>query len=226
MEGKDGGTYMKLQSEEGCTQVLLTWFGDQDARKWFHKVRRNVKKIKTNALDDFETDYIDVDVLLNLYLEEFKAKKKSNQKTLSKEFMKKYQEQEGLFSTEDVDRIMLSCMPATSPSVFVRYPAALAFRRAFLYALVAGDNAFDISTPEFIAGCNRFGLDNPSPFVGRRIGLYGNDDEFEDIVKKELIKSNIKEQSKMHTSKVQNVRQGGNLIKLEQARVSSNNVKY
>lgn len=29
-------------------------------------------------MDDFETDYIDVDVLLNLYIDEYKAKKKLN----------------------------------------------------------------------------------------------------------------------------------------------------
>ena len=56
----------------------MSWFGDQDSRKWFHKVRRNVKRIKTSPLDDFETDYIDVDVLLSMYDEEFKSKKKAN----------------------------------------------------------------------------------------------------------------------------------------------------
>lgn len=37
-----------------------------------------MKKMKTTPLDDFETDYIDVDQLLNMYLDEFKAKKKQN----------------------------------------------------------------------------------------------------------------------------------------------------
>lgn len=34
--------------------------------------------MKTLPIDDFETDYIDIDVLLNIYLEEFKTKKKNN----------------------------------------------------------------------------------------------------------------------------------------------------
>ena len=90
LDSKDGVTYVKAAFEETSTQILMTWFNEQDSRKWFHKVRRNVKRMKTSPLDDFETDYIDVDVMMYMYLEEFKQKKKANQKTLSKEFMKKY----------------------------------------------------------------------------------------------------------------------------------------
>lgn len=78
-----------------------------------------------------------------------------------------------------------------SPSAFVKFPGIISIRRAFLYALVCGENSFDINTQEFIAGCNRFGIDNPCPTITKRIALYGNDEDFEEIVKKELIKSNI-----------------------------------
>ena len=90
IESKDGQTFMKLNYEESATTVLMNWFGDQDSRKWFHKVRRNVKKIKSSTMDDFESDYIDLDILLNMYVEEFKQRKKTIQKNLSKEFMKKF----------------------------------------------------------------------------------------------------------------------------------------
>ena len=88
LESKEGHTYVKVSYEEQSTPLLITWFNEQDSKKWFHKVRRNIKKIKTTALDDFETDYIDIDVLLGLYMEEFKNKKKSNQKNIAKTFMK------------------------------------------------------------------------------------------------------------------------------------------
>jgi hypothetical protein len=85
-------------------------------------------------------------VLLNLYLEEFKQRKKTNQKNLSKEFMKKYQEQDGLFNTDELDKIVLACIPSTSQSAFVKFPSFITIRRAFLYALVCGDNGFEINT--------------------------------------------------------------------------------
>jgi hypothetical protein len=59
----------------------------------------------------------------------------------------------------------------------------------------------DINTSEFLAGCNRYGLDNPCPFVTKRISLYGNDEDFEDLVRRELVRSNATIQAKMHTGR-------------------------
>lgn len=52
-----------------------------------------------------------------------------------------------------------------------------------MYALVSGENGFEISTQEFLAGCNRFGLDNPCPIITKRIALYGNEEELEEIIR-------------------------------------------
>ncbi len=152
-----------------------------------------------------------------MYIEEFKSKKKANQKNLSREFMKRFQEQEGLFNTDEIDKIVQSCIPSISQSAFIKYPALITIRRAFLYALVCGDNGFEINTQEFIAACNRYGLDNPWPIVTKRIGLYGNDEDFEEAIKKELQNvDNLQQQNKMHSVKVQ---KGG--IKIEAARMGS-----
>ena len=39
---------------------------------WVLKIRRACKKIKVNELDDFDTEYLDLDQLLGMYLEEFR----------------------------------------------------------------------------------------------------------------------------------------------------------
>ena len=78
LETKDGHTYLKIIFEEVLTPILLPWLSDQDQRKWFHKVRRNVKKLRARPSDEFETDFIDLDHLLSLFCEEFKLKKKLN----------------------------------------------------------------------------------------------------------------------------------------------------
>jgi hypothetical protein len=49
-----------------------------------------------------------------------------------------------------------------------------------VYALMCGTNQGDANEFEFLAGCNRFALDNPIPTVTRRIAFYGNN---EDVVK-------------------------------------------
>jgi len=40
--------------------------------KWKRKVRVHVKKIKVNPLDETETDFVDVDMIMRYYLEEYR----------------------------------------------------------------------------------------------------------------------------------------------------------
>ena len=101
----------------------------------------------------------------------------------------------------------------------MKYPGIITIRRAFLYALVCGDNGFEINTQEFIAGCNRFGIDNPSPIVTKRLSLYGNDEDIDEIMKREMTKHNIQNQTKLHTTK----QKSG--FKIESARMSVTNIR-
>ena len=47
---------------------------------WGVKIRRACKKIKINDMDDFDTDYIDMDQLLLMYLEEYRSNKRNTTK--------------------------------------------------------------------------------------------------------------------------------------------------
>ena len=49
---------------------------------------------------------------------------------------------------------------------------------------MCGRNNFDCNDQEFIAGCNRFGLDNPVPIVTRRLSHYGNDENMEKLLER------------------------------------------
>lgn len=56
--------------------------------KWNHKLKRFVKKIPDSSGNEIEQ--LDLDILFNLYLDEFIARKKKNQKTLTKLFVKQF----------------------------------------------------------------------------------------------------------------------------------------
>lgn len=56
--------------------------------------------------------------------------------------------------------------------------------RAFIYALMCGSNKFECSEIEFLAGCNRFGLDNPVPTITRRLATYGNEEPVEKLLER------------------------------------------
>jgi hypothetical protein len=170
----------------------MTWFTEQESRKWFHKIRRNLKRFKAKPDDDFESEFVDVDILLDLYVEEYVTKKKQNLKELQKEFMRQYAgRKDGTFSTDEIDKIITTCIPMISASAFVKYPSTFTFRRAFFYSLICKDNNNYVNLVEFLAGCNRFGLDNPAPTIHKRISLYGNEEEFDEVMKKQLEQYNV-----------------------------------
>jgi len=50
--------------------------------------------------------------------------------------------------------------------------------------MMCGKNQFDCNDIEFLAGCNRFGLDNPVPIITRRLAHYGNEETIEKILEK------------------------------------------
>lgn len=59
----------------------------------------------------------------------------------------------------------------------VSFAGPIATMRGMLYAFMCGTNGEDINDFEFMAGCNRFAIDNPLPTVTKRIAYYGNHDD-------------------------------------------------
>lgn len=50
--------------------------------------------------------------------------------------------------------------------------------------MMCGKNDSSVFEQEFIAGCNRFGLDNPVPIVTRRLATYGNEENIEKLLER------------------------------------------
>ena len=55
---------------------------------------------------------------------------------------------------------------------------------------MCGKNTHTVTDFEFIAGCNRFGLDNPTPIVTRRLAIFGNEETVEKLVEKLALQYN------------------------------------
>lgn len=66
---------------------------------------------------------------------------------------------------------------------FLRYPEKIGTVRALLYAFMCGDNTSEINEMEMMAGCQRYGVDNPAPVVTKRLAYYGNDETALSILK-------------------------------------------
>ena len=50
--------------------------------------------------------------------------------------------------------------------------------------MMCGQNGNQFSDIEFLAGCNRFGLDNPTPIISARVAPYGNAENLEQLITK------------------------------------------
>jgi len=63
---------MQQKNEERISQKLLTFVLPTDMTKWNMTVKRIIKKIKRDPSDDYDTEYVDVDQLLGMYVEWFR----------------------------------------------------------------------------------------------------------------------------------------------------------
>ena len=148
-------------------------------------MRRHVKRIPDD--NEVEIEYIDLDQVLSNYIDEFMAKKQKNQKTLTKHFVKYFQEQEGIFNTDEIFSVWKNIIPQENLiSPFVSYPGELTFLRSFLFALTTQNNSFDISNKNFLKGVSRFGIDSPYPWVSKKLYLYGNEINIAEILKEKI----------------------------------------
>lgn len=83
-ESKEGFTYAPQALEEKVSPKVLMFLNAAELSSWSVKIRRACKKIKIDDMDDFDTDYIDMDQLLIMYLEEFKNLKRNTNKKIQK----------------------------------------------------------------------------------------------------------------------------------------------
>jgi hypothetical protein len=69
---------------------------------------------------------------------------------------------------------------AKTLSPLIQFTGQISLLRSMVYAYLCGNNDGHANDFEFLAGCNRFAVDNPTPTVTKRIAFYGNT---EDITK-------------------------------------------
>jgi len=50
--------------------------------------------------------------------------------------------------------------------------------------LVCGENNKEVTKQQFLAGCNRFGIDNPCPIITKRMSNFGNSEDLDKEYKK------------------------------------------
>ncbi len=90
----------------------------------------------------------------------------------------------GKISFQDVFTIFKEIIPKKTTVPNVYFPKDITMIRAFIYSLVCDAESNHISVEALIAGCNRYGVDNPCPIVNKRMSLYGITTDLENDFKK------------------------------------------
>lgn len=62
----------------------MPFISDQKFLKWTAKIKQFIKKTKLKDTDEADTEYLDIDVLLSEFIEEFRSAKAAFEKELNK----------------------------------------------------------------------------------------------------------------------------------------------
>ena len=124
-------------------------------------------------------------------MEDYRLARIKNQELLKKEIVDLNEINKNTKSEvniKDVHRIITNFLPTKSPVASISFARDYTMFRTFIYSLVCGANNSSISVQQFLAGCNRFGIDNPCPIITKRLSLYGVsedlDKEFKKLIEK------------------------------------------
>lgn len=115
-----------------------------------------------------------------MYVNEFRDAKRIIQQDLISRFnmvIQENKERNALSTTSGVQIIKDVTKKNKVQQPAVSFSGTIAFHRAMVYAFMCGTNGDDVNDFEFLAGCNRYAVDNPLPTVTKRIAYYGNHDD-------------------------------------------------
>ena len=185
-ESKEGFTYVKYFNCNKSTDKILSYlygrtFSDKANEKgaWDSRVKANIKKEKANKLDAHETDFVDLDLMISFLIDEYRKLRRKQMDSIIKEVKNMNQMNQRCnmkISMRDATQIMNKALPHKSAvhGNMVTYAVDMSFARAFIYALSCDKNDHEVHPATFLAAANRFGLDNPTPTITKRLSTYGN----------------------------------------------------
>ena len=150
-------------------------------KSWDTRISNQYVYMKLNELDETGMNYLDVDKLLDSYMDEFYEARMQKQDELKLDFenmMRDCRRLSRKINIKDIIRVFVSDKELNkSPVLHLKFADNFTMIRTFIYSLVCGLNQAEVTTEQFMAACNRFGVDSPLPIITKRISLYGNNED-------------------------------------------------
>ena len=154
---------------------------------WDTRIKNNIKKQRFNQNEESDTEFIEFDLVLSFYIDEYKQLRSQIQRNIRNQFNQILKRnRNGIISIKEVLMLLRNLNQQKGPSPTLQYAQEMSFIRAFIFGITCGQNDKDLQCESFIAGCYRFGVDNPCPIISRRLNIYGNLEEIDKDFKKIL----------------------------------------
>lgn len=153
-------TFLPKTAALELSNEILSQFTDQQKQKVNQKIMKQSAK-----LDQSSAEFFDLDKLMDLLMEEYFESKKRANKMIAKQFQKIFEQENGIYSIEDVKKI---CREVTTQKSYLEgqsFPSDPTLGKLFLYALTSARNKFDLASKEFMISCSKYGLDCPFPYI-------------------------------------------------------------
>lgn len=77
IESKEGYTYIPKTIEERTSFKVLSYISSQEMTRWNRSMESCLVKMKTDPTDDWESDYVDFDRLVQKYIDHFVSTRNS-----------------------------------------------------------------------------------------------------------------------------------------------------
>lgn len=159
---EEGATYIPVKQVKKLMRASLYFTEEANRSRLLAKLDKGLR-----VFDNSE--YCDFDYALSLFLDEYLATKKKICTSLTRSFSKKFDENQGYFSIDEMKDLFTDQLHLYRAGDEMQYKfpikSDLQVAKLYLYTATAGKNGYDFNVNNFIASVQRYGFDAPFPFL-------------------------------------------------------------
>ena len=112
---------------------------------WDTRIKNNIKKQRFNQNEESDTEFIEFDLVLSFYIDEYKQLRSQIQRNIRNQFNQILKRnRNGIISIKEVLMLLRNLNQQKGPSPTLQYAQEMSFIRAFIFGITCGQNDKDL----------------------------------------------------------------------------------